>query len=406
MRSIIGVAASTVLVLAGCQRTAPPPPVGGAQAALQAWLLPTAPGAGEAALAATSDGRLMLSWIDSVPGRRNALQFSAWTADGQWQSAPRTIAVGDSLLTDPRNRPQIVATSDGALWVHWLQRSPEPTDTGPVVDLQLARSADGGFNWSAPVRVLETPPGAGPFAVAWPHTPQAIGLAWIDAAPVAASTGSPGPAAVDALHTAVFDRNLGRNAESTVSASSRCQLAVAKTARGAVLVVTRQDAAGTAISAVRRDGTRWAAPVRIAAVVSADTCLDAPPTIAASGNTVVIAWSAPASGVALVGSVDAGTHFGAPVVVDAMPAEGGVATAVDGQQAWVAWVRRQGATRSLWVVRYPSNLSRPLQRTQVAILQGNAAATPRIALQAGRAFVVWNDIADGAPRLRGAILAR
>ena len=89
-----------------------------------------------------------------------------------------------------------------------------------------------------------------------------------------------------------------------------------------------------------------------------------------------------------------------------MPAEGGVATAVDGQQAWVAWVRRQGATRSLWVVRYPSNLSRPLQRTQVAILQGNAAATPRIALQAGRAFVVWNDIADGAPRLRGAILAR
>ena len=47
----------------------------------------------------TADGRMLLAWIDASAGRRNALQFAQWS-DGHWQSAPRTVVVGDALIAN------------------------------------------------------------------------------------------------------------------------------------------------------------------------------------------------------------------------------------------------------------------------------------------------------------------
>src|SRR5690606_18933279 len=89
---------------------------------VHAWPLPATEGSAQPDMAMTADGRLLLSWISSIPGRRNALQFVSLSTNGRWQSAPRTIAVGETLAANWANIPHITATPDGTLWVHWLQR--------------------------------------------------------------------------------------------------------------------------------------------------------------------------------------------------------------------------------------------------------------------------------------------
>ena len=45
---------------------------------IEPWLLPAADGTSAPDLAVAADGRVMLSWIDSQPGRRHLLRFSNW----------------------------------------------------------------------------------------------------------------------------------------------------------------------------------------------------------------------------------------------------------------------------------------------------------------------------------------
>jgi hypothetical protein len=80
--------------------------------------------------------------------------------------------------------------------------------------------------------------------------------------------------------------------------------------------------------------------------------------------------------------------------------------ALDANQAWVLWLREDAGTQSLWVARYTPDLSRQLQRVKVATLRGRGFVTgyPQLALQAGNAYIVWTDIADGMTLLQGAVL--
>ena len=79
----------------------------------------------------------MLTWINSVPGRRNALRFAALGDNGRWSSEARTVVVGDALMANWADVPHIMATPDGALWVHWLQKA---GGTGYAADIALSRS--------------------------------------------------------------------------------------------------------------------------------------------------------------------------------------------------------------------------------------------------------------------------
>src|SRR5690348_13658926 len=176
------------LALAACHRGAPDAATtaGGASAAaadpakafaVHEWPLPSSAGSAQPDLAATADGRLLLSWISSVEGRRNALQFVAMSEDGHWQSAPRTIAVGDSLMANWANTPHIAQTADGALWVQFMQKMGE----GHAGNVALSRSVDGGFNWASPIAVnddgVEAEHG---FAALWPASRDTLGVAWLD----------------------------------------------------------------------------------------------------------------------------------------------------------------------------------------------------------------------------------
>lgn len=90
-------------------------------------------------------GRL---WVSRAEGRHVVV---AWSDDlGMTWSAPRRLnPQPEPIYTDGENRPKVLASPDGALYVTW-SRPLEAPYTGFV---RFSRSLDGGRTWSAPATV-------------------------------------------------------------------------------------------------------------------------------------------------------------------------------------------------------------------------------------------------------------
>ncbi len=404
-------------LLAACARQ-PEPPVVAANGdyRVQVWPLPAAAGAASPDLSLAPGGRLLLSWMSRQPGRRNALQFASWSRDGGWQSQPRTIAVGQSLVANWADVPHLRATPDGALWVQWLQADPgNPSGYHAVV----ARSRDGGMRWEQMTRINDDAgPGEHGFAALWPIGGDRLGVAWLDgrAQDMAGHDHAGVHAGAMQLRANAFDMDLGRGSDAVVDAATCdcCQTDVAMTDRGPLLVYRdRGEDEVRDIASVRFEGGRWTSPTAVHAdgwQVSA--CPVNGPAVAARGNAAVVAWYSEAGGVPavrLARSTDAGDRYAAPVVVDQGAAVSGqVDVALDGDQAWVAWLREDATGQTLMLARYAPDLSNPLQRIDVARPSGRGHATgsPRLVVEGGSAWLVWTDVADGVAHLQGAQLLR
>lgn len=452
MRTAI-LALAVLGLVAGCGGEAPAPaaPAVSADPALERmvvdWPLPgMMPGSAMPDLVSVDGHKLLLSWINSPPGRRHALQFSSYdVASARWETAPVTIAVGASMFVNWADTPHIMATRDGALWTHWLQKN---GDAPYAYDVMLAVSRDHGRNWSAPV----TPHDDGTatehgFVSMWPRPEGGLGIAWLDgrnsagghgghevhgsrddAEHPSASAGDAGAATTTAeagagqhdtagamtLRATSFDANLrgAPDVEIDASVCDCCQTSAAVTARGPLLVYRgRTGDEVRDILATRLDGEAWTTPKPVHADGwEMPACPVNGPAVAARGESAVVAWYTAASGepeVRIAASTDAGDSFAAPVVLDAGEAvHGRVAVALDGDQAWVLWLREDDAGQSLWLSRRSPDLATEHQRLRVAALAGRGRGTgfPQLAVAGGIAHVVWTDVADGSPSLRGARL--
>lgn len=461
MRTLLAATLITT-ALTGCQPPVVPPAETGEVEAVTAaatfiredWSLPAPPGAAQPDLIATTDGRLLLSWmepdgdghalkfasfqanvVDAIDGRQPALTKTA--AAERW-SSPRTIATGANWFVNWADTPHLAATDDGALWAHWLQKSAAATY---AYDVALVRSGNGGRTWSKPVLVNDDGKAVEHgFVSLWPATRDTVGVSWLDGrntrgaehadhlaigsepAPDSirgqagqASTNS-GQVRAMTLRAARFDAKLQRRDESEIDAMTCdcCQTDVAVTARGPLLVYRDRTAEEIRdIAVTRGQGDAWTPP----RLVHADgwkmpACPVNGPAVAARGNEAVVAWyTAPADVpmLRLARSNDAGDTFTAPVTVDQGAAvQGRVDVALDTQSTWVLWVREEAAGQSLQLARYARDLSREPERIEVAKIEGRGRATgfPQLALSGAALYVVWTDVVDGKPRLRGATLRR
>lgn len=390
------------------------------------WALPET-GAGSASpdLVAGPDGVLMLSWVNSREGRRHVFQFSRFDpAQQRWRNAPTTIAIGNRMFVNWADTPHVQATADGALWAHWLQKN---GDAPYAYDVALVRSRDGGANWGA----YTVPHDDGTqtehgFVSMWPQG-DGIGMAWLDGRNTVGASheghdspaghASPGEGRPMTLRAANFDATLRKTGEQEIDASvcDCCQTAAAVTAQGPVLVYRgRSDGEVRDIMVTRREGDTWTTPT----LVHADNwvmpaCPVNGPDVAAVDTGVVVGWYSAQTGtpqVQIARSDDAGTTFAAPVVLDSDAAvQGRVAVALDGQQAWAMWLREDATgAQSLWLSRRSPDLATEYERIEVARPQGRGRGTGFPQLQAvdGQAYVVWTDVVDGAPTLRGVRVLR
>jgi hypothetical protein len=411
---------AAALTAAGCSRdaSAPEPAApAAAQPGLQPWTLPTGPGAAQPDLTLAPDGRLLLSWLDVQDGRRTRFQFAQF-GDANWD-VTRTIAIGSSFFTNWADTPHILATPDGALWVQWLQKS----GAAPYAyDVVLSTSRNDGMNWSAPIRPHTdgtiTEHG---FAALWPQGNDRLGIAWLDGRNTAQAKGAgAGEGEHDAhaggamtLRSASFDGSLRIEGDIELDASvcDCCQTDVAVTAKGPLLVYRdRSEDEIRDIHVVRKDGAAWGA----SKPVSSDNwrmpaCPVNGPSVAAQGNAAVVGWYTAAGDtptVKLAHSGDAGDTFATPVVLDqGEVVQGRVDVALDANAAWVLWTREDAAGQSLWLARYAPDLSRQIEKVEVARLQAKGRGTgfAQLALRDGRGYIVWTDIADKTSSLHGAI---
>ncbi len=411
----------TVLVATACKPAAtdaPGAPAANGDYRAEVWALPSAAGSSSPDLSIAPDGRLLLSWINQQQGRRNALQFGSYTDKGGWQSQPRTVAVGRSLLANWADTPHLLGTADGALWMQWLQVD---ASSPGAYDTVLARSRDGGLTWPQLTRVnndeLVAEHG---FAALWADGQDRIGIAWLDGRAQASAPASHGDehdgGGAMQLRANGFDLDLQRSTDSVLDTMTCdcCQTDVAMTTKGPLLVYRdRTEAEIRDIAVVRRTAGTWGAPV----MVHADGwkiagCPVNGPAIAATGNDAVVGWYSEAGDAAalrLARTTDAGDTFAPPVVVDSgKQVLGRVDVAMDADQAWVAWLRESNGGQTLMLARYTPDLSRELQKIEVAKLEGRGHATgsPKLVVDSTAAWLVWTDVIDGVAHLRGARVVR
>lgn len=379
------------------------------------WPLPAVAAAAQPDLIAAPDGGWLLSWME--PGARggHALKFARAGRDGRWD-APRSIAAGTDWFVNWADTPHIALSADGALWAHWLQKSAPATYAYDVV---LTRSADGGASWSKPLKVnddgTETEHG---FVSLWPDGADGIGVAWLDGRHTGGGEGHGGGHAghrgAMSLRAARFDAALTRSLDSEIDAMTCdcCQTDTALTARGPLLVYRDRDPQEIRdIAATRFDASGWSAPQPVHADSwTMPACPVNGPSVAARGEDAIVAWYTAAGGeskVQVARSRDGGASFGAPLVLDrGEPVQGRVEAALGADAAWVLWLREDRQGQTLWLARLAPDLSRELQRIELARLQGRGRGTgfPQLAIGDGVVSVVWTELIDGAARLRGARL--
>jgi len=424
-----------LLAVTGCNRNAPDtatpstakPPLSvetRAPAPLHArtWPLPATGAAAQPDLVRAPDGSLLLSWVEHGDVARgqaaHRLKFARFS-NGAW-SEPREIARGGDWFVNWADTPHIAATPDGALWAHWLRKKP---GAGHAYDVVLARSGDGGARWSEPVAVnTDGTPTEHGFVSMWPAGESRIGLAWLDGRNTGGGEHSAhgGHASGDMNHepgamtlrTAVFDASLQRSDERELDSMTCdcCQTDAALTARGPLLVYRgRTPAEVRDILVARGDGSTWQPATRVHADDwTMPACPVNGPAVATHAANATVAWYTAAGetpAVQLARSVDAGASFAAPVVLERGAAvQGRVDTALDEHAAWALWMDEDASGQALRFARFAPDLSRELQRGDVAKLQGKGRGTgmPKIALVDGTAFVVWTDVVDGKPSLHGA----
>ena len=375
------------------------------------WPLPTAGAAAQPDLVATPDGRLLLSWIETETGSSHTLRFA--TFDGKAWSAAQEIARGDDWFVNWADTPHVVATEDGALWAHWLRQSAK---AAYAYDVVLSRSTDGGKTWSAPLTVNDdgTPTEHG-FVSLWPQSRDSLGIAWLDGR----NTAGEGHGGHDAhgsaamtLRVANVDAGLRKSAESELDPRTCdcCQTDAAMTARGPLLVYRDRDGDEIRdIVVARFDSGAWTLPRKVHDDRwKMPACPVNGPAVAANGTQAWVAWYTAAGDmpkVRVARSQDAGESFSPPIELDSgLEVQGRVGVAADGDAVWVSWSREDADGQSLWLARYDAGLGKELQRIQVAKLQGRGRATgfAQLVARGNGAYLVWTDVVDGKPALRGA----
>lgn len=408
MRVGLGIAAFCLL-LPACrpqQTEAPNTEATPPQSRVIPWDLPTGAGAASPDLRIAPDGRLLLGWLQADGKEAHRFVFATADAKGTWLHEPRVIAGDSPLFANWADTPHLIATADGALWAHWLQRTGKG---GGTYDVVLARSLDQGRSWSADVTVNDDGTGTEHgFATLWPEGRDRIGIAWLDGRNTAGHDHHGGGRMT--LRTATFDGSLARSDERELDASTCDCCQTTSTVIAGVPMLAWRDRSDDGIRDIviaRREGGTWQAEQP----VHADNwhiagCPVNGPSLTAHDGRVLIGWYTGAGDVPRVRiAMGDGKVFGAMHEVETGPAVlGRVAVALDAKQAWVAWLQETDGRQSLMLARYAPDLGREIERIEVAGLQsrGRASGFPKLVSDGRTASLVWTDVENGTTVLRGA----
>lgn len=303
---------------------------------------PTGPGAAEPNLAATADGRALLSWLEPAADSTTALRFAVMGDDTQW-SEPREVMRRTDLFVNWADFPSVIELADGRLLAHWLQRNGSGTY---AYDVRVAESSDNGRTWTESVTPhtpgIEAEHG---FVAMMPTSDSGAAMVLLDGG----AGGEDGHGAVMHLRYATWGEDgVASDVVIDHSVCDCCQTGIAMTTTGPVITYRdRTDAEIRDIHVMRLVDGAWQEPKPVHADGwKIDFCPVNGPAISAVGDTVVVAWFAAPGDSAkarVAFSTDGGATFGTPIRVDGGAPTGRVdVELLDGRTALVSWVERIG----------------------------------------------------------------
>jgi hypothetical protein len=408
MRKLCHVAQTLVIVLGVTIVGATEQPPARQSIILQQDDSPARPGSAEPNLYASGDGRVYLSWIETVGENRHALRFAVRTGS-KW-SEPRTITESENLFVNWADFPSLIALADGTLVAHWLVKS------GPdshAYDVNIARSNDRGKTWGKTIVPhrdgTKTEHG---FVSMLPLTGGRVAAIWLDGRNFKENSheghGSSGNEMT--LRYAIIDSkgNLSEDAVLDSRVCDCCQTSAALTSEGTVVVYRdRSEKEIRDMSVVRSIKGRWTEP----RTLSADGweiqgCPVNGPSVSADRRKVAVAWFSAAKEtprVKVIFSTDAGATFGQPIQVDEATPVGRVDVSIltDGS-ALVSWLERAAKGGEIKVRRVRPDGSRDQAITVAESSVARVSGFPQMARAGNEIIFAWTD--PGTPsRVRTAV---
>ena len=324
-RRIIVITLTCCLVLGGCSKDTESPVVETVvKEAVTTTLVrevgsPAAPGSAEPHLVTSPEGAVVMSWFEPVADTdRHAIRFASWR-DGAW-SEPRTIVERNDFFVNWADFPTMAISADGAMFVHWPQKSGEGTYAYDVV---MSISTDGGDSWAEPFVVhddgTQTEHG---FVSLMPIGEDSVAAIWLD-----------GRAMTEGSHDDVMGSMTLRYAEFSSSGQKSnetllddrtcecCQTSLAMTSQGPIVLYRDRSVDEIRdISVIRKTGDGWSEPASVFDDGwKIDGCPVNGPRVEARGDRVVAAWFSGANDerrVFAALSTDGGATFGDRTVVD------------------------------------------------------------------------------------------
>lgn len=384
---------SGVLVTVGCARAEPAALAG----TVQAIASPARANSGEPNLAVDAKGRVHMTWLEKTADKAYALRYAR--LEGASWTAPATIVERSDFFVNWADFPSVFVTASGRIMVHWLQRSANGTYT---YDVRIAQSVDDGTTWSEPV-VLNRDGLAAEhgFASLFAAEGDSIEAVWLDGRNTVDTTG---PRAMQLANTRIGpDGGFGAEQMLDTRICDCCQTSAALTPAGPVVVYRdRSEDEIRDIGIVRRVNGRWTEPAKVYDdnwQIAA--CPVNGPSVAARGDTVVVAWFTGAQDTARVRvafSTDAGASFSPPVRADDGTPAGRVDVELDAAgRAIVTWLERTGGEDAEVRVRAVARTGAMSPAMTVASSSSKrASGFARIVRRGEDLVVAWTQPGDSA----------
>ncbi len=378
---------------------------------------------GEPNLHASADGKLFLSRVEFVNDSTDALVFST-LENGQW-GAPQRIAQGSDWFVNWADFPSLAAFSDGkTLAAHWLQKSTPKTFD---YDVRIALSPDGGKTWGASFKPhtdgISAEHG---FVSLLPLPDNRMFAVWLDGRktktgkPVAAEDshghGHGGPMT---LRCATFDANgnLSDNAELDPKICDCCQTAAVLTPKGVVVAYRdRSEEEVRDIFVTRQAKTLvdgkggWTAPVPVFKDNWHITgCPVNGPALAASGETVALAWFTGAGEpqVKIAFSGNAAETFNPPIRVDGGKPAGRVDVVfLNEKTALVTWLEEVEGGAEIRALEIETDGKKGESFVVAATKASRQSGFPRVEKLGDAVFFAWTEVFGDSTRVRSGVVGK
>lgn len=339
------------------------------------------------------DGKIYLSWIESLTEERYVLKFSVLEKNG-WSSA-RTIAQGEKWFVNWADFPSICVLNNGALAAHWLAKVGNEKYAYAV---KISLSPDGGNSWTEPItpHTDGTPTEHG-FVSLLPWENGGVLAVWLDGRNMWRNDN--GVMSIRSANIAM-NKNFCNEAVLDDRVCDCCQTGAGLTPNGAIVAYRdRSENEIRDIAVARFENGAWLQPETLFNDGwEINGCPVNGPAVATAGNNAAIAWYTEAKDTAkvkIIFSRDGGKTFGRPIRVDDGDPMGRVSVSLlSNKDAVVCWMEMIESNAEVRIrrIRFDGGIGKSIAVTPTSATR--ASGFPRMASDGDELIFAWTKLAD------------